>query len=408
MNVAAEYIDRIHAHGGVLIVITAMPATQPYVRARVESNYRGRPDIRVLADADMSNWSAASTLSDIHATADFGEQMKPTDPAVKIGLGPSMWQGRFGATLEAGYNNETWYISLATNRYDKDVAAVLVPRKDSGSGLVVFLPPVARIDEVIFDLVNGFLQRVAPELYELGDASEWTSQDAYEHDSVRELQEEVTAVRARAESDIADLESQIATQRDEHQHLHTLLTGTGDPLVAAIITTLKGLGFSDVRDVDAEKEAAGDDGRKREDLHIFEDGRSPILGEVKGIGGLPKESNALQVGKYLAPRIKEWETTKLRGLSIVNHQRHLPPAQREHVNVFQDDVLTTAKGQEITLLTTWELFVLARNARRLGWSHEQVRPIFYADGRPDLIPSHYVPDVSVMWCPTACWLYRPA
>jgi len=97
----------------------------------------------------------------------------------------------------------------------------------------------------------------------------------------------------------------------------------------------------------------------------------------------------LQVGKYLAPRMKEWENTELRGLSIVNHQRHLPPAQREHVNVFQDDVLTTAREHQITLLTTWELFVLARNARRLGWSHEQVRHIFYADGRPDVVPSHY-------------------
>lgn len=54
------------------------------------------------------------------------------------------------------------------------------------------------------------------------------------------------------------------------------------------------------------------------------DAAVPVLVEVKGINGMPKEADSLQVAKYLTPRMREWGRTDIRGLAIVNHQRHLP------------------------------------------------------------------------------------
>jgi hypothetical protein len=160
-------------------------------------------------------------------------------------------------------------------------------------------------------------------------------------------------------------------------------------LVQAVITTLNVLGFPEVIDIDAAKEAAGDDEPRREDIHILLDGHPFVLGEVKGIEGLPKEANSLQVAKYLAPRMRELARTDLRGLAIVNHQRHLEPLKRNNDDVFQRDVLVNAEEQGITLMTGWELFRLARNALHHGWAFDTVSHIFYVNGRPDIVPRHY-------------------
>jgi len=93
------------------------------------------------------------------------------------------------------------------------------------------------------------------------------------------------------------------------------------------------------------------------------------------------------------------EYDDLRGLVIINHQRQLAPLQRVHAHVFQDDVVTTARGQRVTLMTAWELFRIARNARRLGWTHDDVAPLLYVDGRPDIVPADYQPIGEI----DACW-----
>jgi hypothetical protein len=40
-------------------------------------------------------------------------------------------------------------------------------------------------------------------------------------------------------------------------------------------------------------------------------------------------------------------------------------------------------------LTTWDLFRLVRNFIKHGWKHEQIKNLFYKDGRVEPIPSHY-------------------
>jgi len=89
-------------------------------------------------------------------------------------------------------------------------------------------------------------------------------------------------------------------------------------------------------------------------------------------------------------RIKEWKDANVRGLSIINHQKGLPPLEREDENVFHDDIEVNAQTLDFGLLTTWDLYRLARNYGRLDWCHDDVRDLLLkTKGRVDPVPAHY-------------------
>jgi hypothetical protein len=111
--------------------------------------------------------------------------------------------------------------------------------------------------------------------------------------------------------------------------------------------------------------------------------------EVKGINGLPKDDDSLQVSKYIIPRMKDWNRTDIQGLSIINHQKNYPPLERENKLTFRDDILTNANEQGFGLLTTWDLFRLARCYEMNNWKHEYINELFYMKGRISPVPSHY-------------------
>ena len=113
-----------------------------------------------------------------------------------------------------------------------------------------------------------------------------------------------------------------------------------------------------------------------------------IVSEVKGIASIPKEKDALKVINYMAKRMKESGRTDVRGLTIYNHQRHLPALDRKETP-FTDDVIETALQQDVTLITTWTIYKLVRNFEEFAWTHEQVKALFYQDGYIEAVPTHY-------------------
>lgn len=129
-------------------------------------------------------------------------------------------------------------------------------------------------------------------------------------------------------------------------------------------------------------------GGKCEDLQIH-DASPVLLVEIKGISGLPTDPDSFQVLKHLIIRMKEWGRTDVEALTIFNHQNNLPPLDRENKNTFRQTILDNAEGQGFGLLTTWELFRLTRNYLKHGWTHEQVREVFYRHGHIEPIPAHY-------------------
>jgi hypothetical protein len=169
--------------------------------------------------------------------------------------------------------------------------------------------------------------------------------------------------------------------------LYDLIRENSTLLVSAVNKALEVLGFQSVIDVDKEMEKAGDTRPKREDLQI-KDGSPILLVEVKGISGLPMDES-LQAWKYLVPRMKEWNRTDIEALSIINHQRNIPPLDRENENPFREDNLINAQEHGFGLLTTWDLFRLTRSYLKNRWKHEHIKPLFYQKGRIQPVPKHY-------------------
>lgn len=232
------------------------------------------------------------------------------------------------------------------------------------------------------------LSVLCPYLFPDSEKAKWLKYPEYEIPSILKIKNRIKQIQEKTNSEIADLEKMCNEERQKFGYLQDLLSSSGDLLVISVKKTLESLGFSSVIDADENLKESSVSGPKREDLRIC-DGSPALLIEIKGISGMPKDEDALQVSKYMVPRMKEWNRTDVHGLFIVNHQKNLPPSERENRSVFRDDILANAIEQGFGLLTTWDLFRLARSFNKNNWVHEHVKDLFYKNSRIDIIPSHY-------------------
>jgi hypothetical protein len=384
-----EVMDRIHHYGGVFIVFTSPFFSTRYVIGEF-NEYTG---LQVQDEIVVSNWDLLKDLGYLSVTADSGEEMctSDTDLAKTFGLGGYFTEGRFQCVIQPpGMLNARW-VTLAVSKFGLPVAGVIFPDRDQGpKGWVFVLPPVDRSVELVAHLLDRVLPVLAPRLFPDAEGTSWTRRPEYQLPRISELRRDIAAVEEASRQRVRELEELIEAERAPYGFLDDLLTASGAVLVQAVIQTLKLIGFADVHDVDAEADAAGESGPRREDIRIM-DARVPVLVEVKGINSMPSEEEAMQVAKYLRPRMKEWRTPDIHGLAVINHQRNLPALDREHDRVFQDDVLINADEQDFTLLTTWDLYRLARGFITHHWQHSDVEELFLAKGRMNPAPSHYIP-----------------
>jgi hypothetical protein len=375
-----EGLDRIYAHGGVVICFAAPKFVHDY--AFVETEWEAEHH---QGQEQLTTWEFLSVLAQVEVTQDRGEEITAESITERLpGFKSALEAASFTATLDASYPLNDRWVPLAKNKYGQTVAALVAPEDDTKQGVMFLLPRVSSRAEFLKRLVEETLPRFAPDLFPHIQQGEWTKQPLYELPGVAEIRAEAAKVEEEAQAKVAALEAKIEERREEHGFLHDLLTKDDNELVAAVKKTLELLGFNDVRDVDAETE---DKKALREDLQIWD--REPtLIAEVKGIGGLPREADALQVTKYVAPRMKEWKR-EAQGLTIINHQMQVEGLQRQADKVFQDDVVTNAEEHEFGLLTTWTLFRLARAYLRYGWQPEQVADLFYKHGVIEAVPAHY-------------------
>jgi hypothetical protein len=385
-------MDRIYEHGGVFILF-AGARFEPGCFISELSEYDQL--IQPYGDRELrgvDNWSLLSKLSSLRVTGDSGLEMNAADnsDAQAVGIGSYFTDGRFECVVQLSpWNTDLRWVTLATNKYGDPVASVIYPAEErEGTGLIFVLPQVERRVDLVTDLIDRVLPTLTPRLFPHTEGSLWTRRPEYDLPRVSALKDEITNIEEETRIRVRELEEQIKAEREQYGFLHDLVTATSGNLVQAVIRALNTLGFNDVRDVDAEAEAAGETGPLREDLRIM-DAAVPVLVEIKGIAGTPKEASSLQVTKYLAPRMREWNRTDIHGLAIVNHQRHRPTLDREHEHVFQTDVITNAEEQGFSLLTAWDLFRLVRGFIMHGWRHYDVAPLFVTPGRVRPIPAHY-------------------
>lgn len=384
-----DVMDRIHRHGGVFIVFTSSRSAVRYV-VGTHTEYQG---LQQRAEIVASNWDLLEDLGSLTVTMDSGEEMYVADNHLARGLGLDGYfsDGHFQCVIHPPERLKVRWATLAVSKFDLPIAGVIFPDRDQDlNGWIFVLPQVKRSPELVADLAERVLPALVPHLFPDAEGSSWTRRTEYQMPRIAELRHEITSVQEASRQRVRELEEQIETEREAYAFLDDLLTASGSHLVQAIIQTLKLIGFADVRDVDMEAEATGYTGPRREDIRIM-DARMPVLVEAKGIAGLPAEEDALQVTKYLRPRMIEWNRTDIHGLAIINHQRNLPALDREHIRVFQDDVLINADEQDFTLLTTWDLYRLARGVITHRWGLSDVEGLFLTRGRMSPVPAHYVP-----------------
>jgi hypothetical protein len=397
MACVQEHFDRILTHGGVYIIFSAPRLGQKVMWGHVRLLGFGS-DLVKKEDISYDNWSFLGVLDGLEVRRDQGNALLIEDsltehPIAKCLLGQAD-ESSFTCTVEPTWGSlKRRWARLARSKFGDAIAGAIVPdereeSRDKQSGWVFILPRLQDKAGFLRKFLKEVLPDLAPQLFPFVEGSRWVQRPEYELPEVLEFRRQIEDIREETEQRIESLEKAIDEERRENGYLHELLQGTGRALVLAVKTALETLGFQSVVDVDAEAEERGETGPKREDLQIHDD--SPVvLVEVKGISGLSKDADALQVWKYIAPRMREWSRTDITGISIVNHQRHIPALERDNATPFREDLLTNAEEHQFGLLTTWDLFRLVRSFNKNGWRPEHVMPLFYQNGRIEPVPTHY-------------------
>jgi len=383
--------DRILSTEGVFVIFADRTKVQKFFRGS-HSKYG---DFRKTRETSASSWEFLSVTS---LNRSFGIE---TDHGATINMSPDLpdrlspvhrlssyiEEATYSCTIYLNSHREEKWVPLAFNKFGVPVSGVFVDT-DHGSGVVFVFPNIKDKAGFISQLIDECLPPVVPNLFPELDRDIWTGLAKYELASVTNLKQRIVKIREQAEAEIDDLEQTIQEQTAEAEILFDLARGTGDHLVEAVSEALTTVGFREIIDADKKLEEEQGGGTKKEDLQIH-DHTPTLIVEVKGISNHPTDDDALAVQKYVLLRAREWSRVDIEGLSIINHQRHLPPLNRDNEMPFREDLLVAAEEQKIGLMTGWDLHRLVRSYLQNGWRHEHVRDLFYESGRIFPVPSHY-------------------
>jgi hypothetical protein len=385
MLIERKSFDRILEHRGVFIIFADIRRQQKQFWGHLQHGH-----FIEESKIPFDNWCFLSILNpdNLSIEADYGQEISvPIElPPLSSTLVEHTEDAIFNCTLSRGYQFEKFWLPLAENKYGSTVAAAIGP--DESRGWIFILPQLKNKPGFLRRFFNEVLPPISSHLFPYVEGGRWAQKPEYEFPKVLELKSRIQKIQEEAKRQVLELERAIEQERMEMAYLHDLIRATGTPLVNAVKKTLEVLGFQSVKDVDEEMEKTGQTYGKCEDLQIHDN--SPVLlVEIKGISGLPTDADSFQVLKHILIRMKEWDRTDVQGLTIFNHQKNLPPLDRENQKTFRQTILDNAEGQGFGLLTTWELFRLTRNYLKHGWTHEQVREVFYRHGHIEPIPTHY-------------------
>lgn len=386
-----EDFDRILDTGGVFVIF----ANSLEVETFQWGHFYGHMFVAQGRSENISNWDMLSLTSDrnISIGGDHGSTIALSEDISRLKiLSRILLQHLDGVSydctigLKYSRDKNTW-MTLLKNKFGDSVGSVFLP-DENRNGYIFIFPNILNKTSFVLDFIHELLPEVVPGLYPETDKNSWTESPEYQLTQVTRVKEQIVEIQKKRDSEIASLQESMIQEQAKYAHLYHLVTETGDALVVAVHSTLKTLGFSDVINVDDEIAHQGMQGRNREDLRIHDTERTLIM-EVKGITYLPTDEDALTVQKYVVLRMREWSSTSIQGLTIINSQRHLPPLDRNNQMPFRQEILDAAEEQSIGLMTGWDLHRLARSYIENRWSHENVRDLFFKSGRIQPIPDHY-------------------
>jgi len=377
--------DRILASGGLFVVFADARHSQEHFLGRTRAYSWAEKE----GEFPVDDWSFLSILDYLRVRNDEGREISVVANA-KNSLGQLLVKhandAAFACTLDPEASIEKAWITLAKSKYEEPVAGIIASPELRGS--ILILPQIEDKPQFLASLLKNVMPELMPHLFPHAEGARWVKRPEYEMPDVQVLKDEARKIEEEARKKVAELEEAIEAERAKTSYIHDLIGGNDRPLVLAVKRVLEVMGFESVIDVDEAMEAAGDTGPRREDLQI-QDKSPTLLIEVKGMAGMPSDEDAMAVSKYLVPRMKEWGRTDVKGLSIMNHQRHIPALDRENEKAFREDVVINAEEQDIGLLSAWDLHKLLRSYLKNDWSPEYVKPLLYKSGRISPVPNHY-------------------
>jgi hypothetical protein len=389
MMSAHKYTDRILEQGEGLFVIFA---DNPFLQViEISRLHYGNRFEKGGTELTITNWSFLSILNQLRMQPDYGTEVSIAETnIITESLRPHLNHVSFSVALDVNRRHQNQeplipYFPLLRNKYGHTVGAMIGAK--NGRGLVLILPQFKDKAAVLLDLFRNVLPNISPHLFPHFEGGQWIKRPEYEHPVVAEKSARQRGILQKADAEVAAIEETIRADRERLGFLHRILTATGDDLVAAIKRSLEFAGCPEVVDVDELIEGGAN---LQEDLRVPEQLRVLLL-EVKGLAGFPREANTLQIAKFMLRRQREWRDKDVRGLCLINHQRHLPAAERDHDRVFTDAQVADATNLEFGLMTTWDLYRLLRGMERWGWPKEVVQQSLWQMGRTGLVPSNYSP-----------------
>lgn len=386
MKSCEERFKRILNYGGVFIVFAA-EKIYPEILLGSKEGYSLDG-----SKQDLDNWSFLpffdGSYSTIKTKNDYGKEIH-VDPEFKGTdlerlLESNIKHMDYEITFKSGNGIDQEWVTLLLNKYNNDVGGIFFPEM---GGTVIILPQSSKKKEIIHELITNIIPSVVPPLFPEFENKSWLHNIEYEFENVKKYKSDIMSVQVEAENKMNELNNKIKEEHAKWEFLNNIITETGEELVKNMIKCLEYIGFKKIKDVDKKIEESSDSSRtKEEDLQICDN--SPILLlEVKGIGGNPTDEDILQVNKYTLRRIKEWDRTDVKGISVINLQRGIPPLDRVK---FTEKQIKDAKNHDITLINTWNLYILIRGMIKYQWDGKVIRDLFYTDeGIIDNIPSHY-------------------
>lgn len=384
MFVEQASFDRIYDHGGLFVVFASHRHNQDYKLGRVRNHH-----VVMEEDIVADSWGFLSVLEHIStSTMDGDEIVQHRDfPPFTEFLKKHREDATYLATLKAGFalrhrDAQSKYISLLDNKYGTSVGGLLIDSKTKA--LVLILPRLENMKAAVLELLTETLPAMRPKMFPGHEGEAWIHGPKYELAPVLALREKQRQLEADYDKDKKRIENEIGAAGAEKAYLHRILTEDSDELVDAVKESLEALGFPNVIDVDSEVT-----GNPQEDLQIDEHGSDLLLLEVKGTRGMPKEEHVSQLTKFINRRMRELSRTDVKGLLIVNQQRGLPGLARDYANAFTPEQQQDAEHADISLWTTWDLFLFLRGMVDWQWTSEDLKPLLYRSGRVGRCPDCY-------------------
>jgi len=383
--------DRILKSGGIFFVFLNRPRyAETYKYGKSQNGGFGPKYQRVEIEEELrlSNWEMLTQLEKLRTSEVEGEEFffeSEHDALAKL-LNKAVEGARFYCSVDTSKAKDNDWHVLARNKFNDPIAGLRCVTSGEKPGYLVVMPELPGFADIVVELIEKICTSWCPHLFPDHESMPWTQSPEYELPRITEIQTEIETVKTEYETRVASLESDIEKLREQNKDHYFLLNGTGDELVGAVKRTLESFGFENVVDVDELAEKEGTAGSLKEDLRI-EDEEPYIVVDVKGVGGVVEDGEATQAEKHALMRQNETQRV-FKALSIINAQRNIPPKDRSP-KPYRDEIVANAELTGLGLMTTWDLLCLTKNKTNLGWTNEQIRPMFRRSGRIEPTPEHY-------------------